>query len=101
MPAFTIAAACRYALTGVGAAMAAGSQKWNGMSADLVATPANRHTIATVAAVPPGGWAITSDSRYVPAASPSSSTPMSIARPPAVVMTMACIAARRLALRSL
>ena len=52
------------------------------------------------AVVPCGGFAMTSDSRYVPAASPSSTSPTSIASPPAVVMTMACMAARRLALRS-
>jgi hypothetical protein len=35
-PAFTIVAECRYALTGVGAAIAFGSQKWKGTCADLV-----------------------------------------------------------------
>src|SRR5687768_7288979 len=35
-PAFTIVAECRYALTGVGASIAFGSQKWNGTWADLV-----------------------------------------------------------------
>ena len=32
-PAFTTATACSSALTGVGATIAAGSQRWNGMSA--------------------------------------------------------------------
>jgi hypothetical protein len=44
MPAFTIVAECRYALTGVGAAMALGSQKWNGTCADLVKAPASTST---------------------------------------------------------
>ncbi len=35
-PALTIVAECRYALTGVGACIAFGSQKWNGNWADLV-----------------------------------------------------------------
>src|SRR5687767_5235937 len=35
-PALTIVAECRYALTGVGACIAFGSQKWNGNCADLV-----------------------------------------------------------------
>jgi hypothetical protein len=35
-PAFTIVAECRYALTGVGASIAFGSQKWNGTWADFV-----------------------------------------------------------------
>ena len=39
MPAFTIVAECSRALTGVGAAIAAGSQKWNGNCADFVNAP--------------------------------------------------------------
>ena len=46
MPALTIAAACRYALTGVGAAIAPGSQKWNGTMADLLSAPISSSTIA-------------------------------------------------------
>jgi hypothetical protein len=38
-PSFTIAAECRYADTGVGAAIACGSQKWNGNWALLVSAP--------------------------------------------------------------
>ena len=38
-PAFTIVAECRYADTGVGAAIACGSQKWKGNCADLVKQP--------------------------------------------------------------
>ncbi len=40
-PAFTMVAEWRYALTGVGAAMAWGSQKWNGTCADLVNAPSS------------------------------------------------------------
>ena len=38
-PAFTMVAEWRYALTGVGATMADGSQKWNGNCALLVPAP--------------------------------------------------------------
>ena len=38
-PAFTIVAECKYADTGVGAAIACGSQKWNGNCALFVSTP--------------------------------------------------------------
>ena len=47
-----------------------------------------------------GGSATISESRYVPAWTPSTTRPTSIARPPAVVTTIACMAARRPALRS-
>ena len=62
MPALTIAAACRYALTGVGAAIAPGSQKWNGKMADLLNAPIRISTIAMVTDVPAGGSATISDS---------------------------------------
>jgi hypothetical protein len=61
-PAFTMAAACRYALTGVGAAMAPGSQKWKGTSADLVTAPIRMRTTAAPTApaagpeTSPGAW---------------------------------------------
>ena len=99
-PAFTIAAACRYALTGVGAAMAPGSQKWNGTIADFDSAPTSTRISATAAAVPLGGEATSSDSRYVPDTSPRMTTPTSIARPPAVVTSNAWVAARRLVARS-
>ena len=41
VPALTMVAECKYALTGAGAAMALGSQKWKGNWADLVKAPAN------------------------------------------------------------
>ena len=47
LPAFTIVAECKYALTGVGAAMACGNQKWNGNCADLVNAPNSTSTNAT------------------------------------------------------
>ena len=55
MPALTIAAACRYALTGVGAAMAPGSQKWKGKIADLLSAPTSSSTIATLSSPSPPG----------------------------------------------
>ncbi len=69
-PALTIAAACRYALTGVGAAIAPGSQKCIGTIADLDSAPMSTSTSATLIAVPPiPCWvarATSSESRYVP-----------------------------------
>ena len=53
-PALTIVAECRYALTGVGATIAPGSQAWNGICADLVNAPSRISTRATVTASPPG-----------------------------------------------
>ncbi len=95
MPAFTIAAACRYALTGVGAAIAAGSQGWNGTCADFVSAPTSTSTRAPVTVGPVGGDATISDSRVVPAAWARTISPTSIARPPNVVTSSACMAARR------
>src|SRR4051794_33908907 len=64
IPAFTIVAECRYALTGVGAAMAPGNQAWNGYWADLVNAPTSINSIATVTAVlAGGGWATIALSR--------------------------------------
>ena len=61
----TIAAACRKALTGVGAAMAEGSQKWNGTSADFDSAPTSTQTTPAVSAAPdrPGPAATMSESR--------------------------------------
>ena len=47
-PALTMVAECRYADTGVGAAMALGSQKWNGNCALLVSAPSRISTSAVV-----------------------------------------------------
>ncbi|XQU72057.1 hypothetical protein OJJOAM_004846 [Cupriavidus sp. H18C1] len=85
-------AECRYAETGVGAAIAWGSQKWNGNCADLVKTASSTSTIiggysgcfCTVPAL-----AITSDSSMLPQIWPSSSTPASSASPPPPVIVSA------------
>jgi hypothetical protein len=42
-----MAAACRYALTGVGAAIAPGSQKWKGTKADFDSAPTSSSRTAT------------------------------------------------------
>ncbi len=55
-PAFTMVAECRYDDTGVGAAMALGSQKWNGNCALLVNAPSSTST----SAVRYMGWSRTS-----------------------------------------
>ena len=93
MPAFTIVAEWRYALTGVGAAMAPGSQTWNGTWADLVAAAMISSTTASVAAAPEGGDI--SLRRTVPVWSTRTSRPASRTRPPAAVMSSARRAARR------
>src|SRR6478752_4362531 len=88
-------AECRYALTGVGAVIAPGSQAWNGYCADLVNAPMRISTSATVTVVPDGGAATIALRRYVPAAWPSRTNPASIARPPVDVTSRACSAAAR------
>src|SRR2546423_1718445 len=59
-PAVTIVAECRYALTGVGAAMAPGSHAWYGYWADLVHAPTSSSKMATVTAVLGAGGRATS-----------------------------------------
>ena len=49
-----MAAAWRYALTGVGAAIAPGSQKWNGKIADLLSAPTRMSTSAASTTGPVG-----------------------------------------------
>ena len=102
MPAFTIAAECRYADTGVGAAIAPGSQKCQGAWADLVSAPSMISTIAAEMA-----WVFsmsviweTSESFQIPALWPSRLMPTSMPRPPKVVTMSACMAARREEARS-
>ncbi len=97
MPAFTMAAACRYALTGVGAAIAAGSQKWKGTRADLESAPRRISTTATGMSWPPGGSATSAARLVVPPATDRITRPTSMASPPAVVTRSACSAAPRLA----
>ncbi len=91
-------AECRYAETGVGAAIAWGSQKWKGNCADLVNTP-SRIRISTSGY---RAWARisspaarTSVSSKLPAMWPSSSTPASSARPPPPVTVRAILAPLR------
>ena len=96
MPALTIAAACRYALTGVGAAMAAGSQKWNGKIADFEIAPASTSITAVVASGPAGASAMITARLVDPTSTDSSTSPTSIASPPRVVTSSACSAAPRL-----
>ena len=52
-PAVTIVAAWINALTGVGPAMASGSQTYSGICADFPAAPTNRHSAASVTAGTP------------------------------------------------
>jgi len=54
----TIAAACRYALTGVGAAIAAGSHGWNGTWADFVTAPSRTSSRATGTTPPDGVYEV-------------------------------------------
>ena len=100
-PAFTIAAECRNADTGVGAAMAPGSQKWNGAMADLVSAPTtSRTTAVAIAGVcscssvrAPGS--VSAENSQCPVVWPMSTMPTSMARPPMVVTSSACPAERR------
>ena len=71
-----------------------------GTIADFDSAPIRIRTTPTAAAVPDGGEATNSDSRYVPESSPRMTMPTSIARPPAVVTSSAWVAARRLVARS-
>ena len=93
-PAFTMVAECRYALTGVGAAIAPGSHTWNGACADFVAAAIRMSTAAAVAVEPVIG--VISLRTAVPAASTYSTNPARSARPPPAVMT----SARRAAVRA-
>ena len=88
-------AACRYALTGVGATIAPGSHGWNGTWADLVAAAIITSTAPTVAAVPSTG--ASSLISVVPAAPVTSSSPASRTRPPPAVTIRARRAATRTA----
>ena len=90
MPAFTTAAACRYALTGVMAAIASGSQKWNGNWADLV--KAASATSTAIAAVNFGSvdhtlWTRAPEIEVAPVRSQIATTAASRARPPRNVTT--------------
>ncbi|MCQ0004501.1 hypothetical protein LUX73_07080 [Actinomadura madurae] len=62
--------------------------------------PSSTSTTPARAAPPPGGSATSAEIRYVPAACPSRTKPASITRPNAVVVSSACVAARRSSARS-
>src|SRR5699024_7002906 len=102
MPALTMAAECRYAETGVGAAMAPGSQKWNGILADFDSAPAKIKHRATVTygvfAQP--SYAVMSLKCHTPVWRPKMMMPTNIAKPPAAVTISACVAERREEARS-
>ncbi len=105
-PAFTMAAACRYADTGVGAAMAAGSQKWKGAWADFVRAPISTRATATsssprspASAMRAGAASRTPEIRQDPAKWASMIRPASMARPPNVVTIRAVMAERRAKMR--
>src|SRR6476619_2502198 len=93
MPALTMVAACRYALAGVGAAIAPGSQNWNGTIADLLIPPTISSTTEVVTSGPDGGLCTIAEMVDVPASTPSMTAPISIIRPPAVVTMSAWEAA--------
>ena len=93
----TIAAECRYADTGVGAAIAPGNQKCQGACADLVRAPS---MISTIAAEIAGVFSRSANweiwlSRQMPVLKPSRLMPTSMASPPKVVIISAWIAALR------
>ena len=101
-----MAAACRYADTGVGAAMAAGSQKWNGAWADLVRAPISTSATATSSspripgsAMRAGAASSTPEIRQEPETWASMMRPASMARPPNVVTIRAVMAERRAKMR--
>ena len=92
-----MAAECRYADTGVGAAIAPGNQKWNGACADFVSAPSR---ISVTAAVIPVTWSKSvipaiCEIFHTPVCVPKRMIPTSIASPPNVVTSNACVAALR------
>ncbi len=95
MPAFTIVAEWRYALIGVGATIAPGSQKWNGNWADLASAPRATRPTATSAWVPESSEPRIADSDHDPVSCASRTKPASIARPAALVVMSARSAAVR------
>ena len=92
-----MAAACRYALTGVGAAIASGNQACSGTWAHLASAPTRTSSTASWTSPPSGGCASRDEIRSVPASWRSSTRPSSITKPAPVVTSRARRAARRLA----
>lgn len=105
-PALTIAAECRKEETGVGAAIAPGSQKWKGAIADLESAPMTSRIAAVEIAVEfscdvvsaPG--AVRSEKFQNPVVTPIRTIPTSMISPPSVVTRSAWPAARREEARS-
>ena len=95
MPALTMVAECKYALTGVGAAIAPGNQKWNGNCADLVNAPSNSIEAATLAIVPVGARSCNFANDVVPNWFCSKPMPTNMHNPPAPVVSSARTAERR------
>src|SRR5690606_18075990 len=95
MPALTMVAACRYALTGVMATIAPGSQEWNGSCADLVNAASATRT-ATGTANPESeissGWATIVSRSEVPVATMMRTTATSNPTPPPAVTSSARLA---------
>src|SRR5690625_3795170 len=88
MPAFTMAAECKYALTGVGASMALGNQRWKGAWADFVKAPNKTSTnIAGYRGLACNTLrsAKRTDKSAEPTVTIISTAPASNARPPAAV----------------
>ncbi|SKF62608.1 Uncharacterised protein [Mycobacteroides abscessus subsp. abscessus] len=81
------------------AAIAPGSQKWNGNSADLLSAPTSTSSTPATAIGPLGCFSRMTARLKVSAVRPSATMPESIARPPKVVTISAVSAAPRLALR--
>src|SRR5699024_12501490 len=94
-----MAAACRYALTGVGAAIAPGNQKLNGNNADLLHAPMANNTTATVTGATDGGSARMALMWKLPLSCPRTTMPISIVKPPSVVASQEIIAAAQVAAR--
>ena len=96
-PALTMVAEWRKALTGVGAAMAPGSQNWNGTWADLAMAPRRMSTSPTCTTT----WVVSARASslraVVPAAWETMARPPRRARPPAPVTSRAWRAAARAA----
>ncbi len=102
-PALTIVAECRYADTGVGAAIACGSQKWNGNCALFVNAPTSTSSSAGTysgLARMRSPEASTTSSWVLPTMWPISSTPPSSASPPPPVIASAILAPSRASRRA-
>ena len=73
----------------MGAAIAAGSQKWKGASADFETAPASTSSTATALSAVSGCEATIAETELVPASTCRRTSPTSIASPPNVVTSSA------------